>query len=116
MTDNETINYYTQNCLCRIAVPFYFVSAGFFLFNKINLNNIDYSRIKNYCFKILRLLGTWTVLLLLGSKTQLWYLGSLVVAVLAIVFLFSKKVHFYVIAIITIFLYFIGLLGDSYFG
>lgn len=75
-------NFGLQQYLCRIAVPFYFVSSGYLLFKRIPLDAINADRIKNYCFKILRLLGTWTVLLFVGGKNQLWYLGALVLATL----------------------------------
>ena len=29
------LNFWLMNYVCRVAVPFYFVSAGFFLFRKI---------------------------------------------------------------------------------
>lgn len=109
------INFYFKNCLSRIAVPFYFTTAGFFLFKKININNIDYKIIKDYCFKILRLLGTWSAIIIIGNKDHLWYLGALVNAILIISFLFKKNIKLKYIIIITIFLFTIGLLGDTYY-
>lgn len=110
------LNYTIQNYLCRIAVPFYFVVAGFLLYRKMNINEVDLGRIKNYCLKILRMLGVWTALLFVGSKAPLWYLGELVVAVLILSFLLKKKVKHKYIAFLIICLYIIGLFGDSYYG
>ena len=64
----DHLNYWIQNCVCRIAVPFYFTASGFLLFRKMDFSNIDNNRIKSYCFKILRLLGTWTFLLFIGGQ------------------------------------------------
>ena len=109
------INFGLQQCLCRIAVPFYFTASGFLIFRKIDFNNFDYSRIKNYCFKILRLLGTWIVLLFVGGSGQLWYLGAVVVAVVLLSICIKKKLSMWLIFAISIVLYIIGMLGDSYY-
>ena len=39
-------NYFFQNYLARIAVPFFFVSTGFLLFRKMAPGQIDESRIR----------------------------------------------------------------------
>lgn len=104
-----------QQCFCRIAVPFYFVAAGFLLFRRVEIHSCDSSRIKTYCFKILRLLGTWGLLLIIGGTAHLWYLGSLVVAVIVLFVLLKRLRLRYILIIVTI-LYGIGLLGDSYHG
>ena len=62
------LNFWIQNFPCRIAVPFYFTASGFLLFRKTDFNNLNTDRIKNYSFKILRLLGTWTFLLFVGGS------------------------------------------------
>ncbi|MGN0500520.1 MAG: acyltransferase family protein [Ruminococcus sp.] len=110
------INFGFQQYICRIAVPFYFMASGFFLFRKIDLTNIDTNRIQKYCFKTLRLLGTWTLLLVVGWTGHLWYLGALVVAVVLISVLLKYHIKFKYIALLSILLYIIGLLGDSYHG
>ena len=77
----------------------------------------DYKdRIQNYCFKILRLLGMWTVLLIVGSTVQLWYLGGLVVAVTFLSLLLYFKVPIKWIIVFAVLLYIIGLFGDAYSG
>lgn len=102
--------------MCRIAVPFYFAASGFLLFRKTDFNNLNQSRIKNYCFKILRLLGTWTFLLFVGGSGQLWYLGALVLAVIILSTLIKKEIPMRWIVLISVILFCIGLLGDSYYG
>lgn len=109
--------FWLKNYICRIAVPFYFASSGFLLFRKIDIYNLNPKRIKKYCFKILRLLGTWTCLLFVDATTwQLWYLGALVVAVIILSFLIKKGIPLQFILYISCGLFFIGLLGDSYYG
>lgn len=110
------LNFGLQQCLCRIAVPFYFTASGFLLFRKTEFNNLNWSSIKNYCFKILRLLGTWTFLLFVGRSGQLWYLGALVLAVIILGVLIKKEIPMQWIVLISVVLFFIGLLGDSYYG
>lgn len=111
----DSANFYLVNCLSRIAVPFYFASTSYFLFKKINITKIDTNVIKEYCFKILRLLGTWWVILFVGEKNHLWYLGGAVIAILFLTYLFKKKIKLKYIIIITIILFIIGLLGDTYY-
>ena len=109
----ETINFWLQQCFCRIAVPFYFTVSGFLLFRKIDLRNIDTERIKKYCFKLLRLLGTWTLLLFVGGQGHLWYLGAVVVATVVLTVLLKYKLKY--IVLISALFYVIGLLGDTYY-
>ena len=112
----DHLNFWLKNCWCRIAVPFYFTASGFLLFRKIELKRINGSRIKQYCFKIMRLLGTWSFLLFAGGSVQLWYLGALVLAVMIISFFIKKGVSVKWMVLTSVVLYFLGLLGDSYYG
>ncbi len=112
---SESINFYFSNCIARIAVPFYFTTAGFFLFKKTSITNINQVVIKDYCFKLLRLFATWHILLFVGENSHLWYLSASVIAILFITFLLKKKVKLKYLIIISIFLFAIGLLGDTYY-
>ena len=112
----ERINYWTNNYLTRIAVPFYFVTTGFFLFRKMPLTEINTRKIKDYCIKILILRGIWTILLLFGNSYHLWYLDATVMAVAIVSFFLHKRVRFGYIALIAVVCYVFGLMGDSYFG
>ena len=112
----EYLNFWLQDYLFRIAVPFYFVASGFLLFRKIDCNNINTNRIKDYCFKMIRLLGTWSFLLFIGRTAQLWYLGAVILAVIVLSILIKKKIPFKHIVIIAVILFIIGLLGNSYYG
>lgn len=110
------LNYGIGNYVARIAVPFYFAAAGFFLFRKIDLNGFDISIPKNYVFKLLRLLGIWSVLLFVGGKGHLWYLSGLVIAVCFLSILLYKGITLNKLIVIASLLYVIGLLGDPYYG
>ncbi len=109
------LNFWLQNCVARFAVPFFFTAAGFLFFRKRELYDQSPDALKIYCFKLLRLLGLWFVILLVGRNVQLWYFGSLLTATLLLYFLLRKKVRLgYIIAIAAV-LYTIGLLGDTYY-
>ena len=109
-------NFGLQHFVCRVAVPFYFVSSGFFLFKKMPLYELDKEIIKVYCYKILRLLGIWHVLLFAGGSGHLWYLGASVIAIILLSLCFHFRIKTGYIYAIACVLYLIGLLGDSYFG
>ena len=110
------VNFGLQHYICRLAVPFFFAASGFFLFRKMPLYSLDTEAIKNYCFKILRLIGIWHVLLFAGGTVHLWYLGAMVIAIIILSLCFHYHVRFRYICILACLLYAIGLLGDSYYG
>ena len=110
------VDFTMRSCITRVAVPFFFVAAGFFLFKKIDLMNPDFSIIKKYVFRIIAMLGIWNIVLILGEKRHLWYLSALVIAVLALSFFIYKKLSFKSIFAISFFLYFINLLTTPYYG
>lgn len=112
----QTINFYLQHYLGRIAVPFYFVCSGFFLFRKMPAYTLDADLIQNYCFKLLRLLGTWYILLFVGKTGHIWYLVASVVAVLLICVCRHLRLKPLFVFALAGLLYTIGLLGDSYHG
>ena len=116
---NHVINYGFENYLARIAVPFFFVASGYFLFRKTSYKRFDTNVLLIYVWKIFRLYLVWTVIyfpwalkmfilkdekgivygglnwirtfLFTGSFIQLWYLNATIVAVLMIIFCISKK-------------------------
>jgi serine/alanine racemase len=110
------INFWLQQYVCRLAVPFYFVCSGFFLFKKMSGTNVDIARVKNYCFKLFMLLGIWNVLLFIGETGHLWFLGATIVAVALLSILLYYHVKLKWLIVIACGLYTLGLLGDSYFG
>lgn len=109
-------NYILGQGLGRIAVPFYFAAAGFLLFRKIDEAHFDWSPIRTYAFRILRLYGLWAILLLVGRTGHLWFLTGLAVATVFLSFLICKKVPVKWIAVICAVLYLVDLLGNAYNG
>ena len=137
------MNFFIQDYLARIAVPFFFITSGYFLFRKINLKNFDIKPVKQYLIKLIKLYLIWSLIYFpvrLGgiftdkkgiihgvfsyfkdfifstSYSHLWYLNALIFATLLISFLLYKRVKpIYIIAGGGIF-YIIGLFGQSWFG
>jgi len=112
----QQINFGLQSCICRIAVPFFFVCSGFFLFRKMPFYEINSKAVTDYCLKLLRLFGIWYVLLFVGGTGHLWYLRSTVVAVVLLCLCSRLRIPFGSICLIACLLYVVGLLGNSYFG
>ncbi|WML25157.1 acyltransferase [Neobacillus sp. OS1-33] len=73
---NEIANFILVEIIARIAVPFFFVCAGYFFFNKINLKNgkveMNISRLKNYILHLINLYIFWTLFYLIWW-IPLWY-------------------------------------------
>ncbi len=128
-----------------LAVPFFFVTSGFLLFGNNSSDGIEIAKIKRYLKKIFRLYLIWSLIylplsfydivrfnrgmtvgkyiicyirdfLLVGSYAQLWYLNALMIAVAIVSFFLYKKIKTRNIIAIASILFFIGLLGDSWFG
>ncbi len=133
-------SYYFTETLCRVAVPFFFACAGYFLAKKWE----DGEAIKRYVWRLLQLYGIWTLLYLpqilyqyrqnglgagkilreflyrfvvTGSYTQFWYFPALLIAV-CVLYLLKGKCQIadrFLIPLICI-LYVFGVFGNSYYG
>lgn len=135
---NSELSFWTNQILARIAVPFFFISSGYFVANKIT----DFSKILTYCKRILILYIIYTALylpqiiygwiksdrniiinivafirnaFLIGSYTQLWFFVGILVATIILYlsigkFKFSDKK----LILVSSTLYAIGVLGDAY--
>lgn len=112
----ETVNFLLSKCLFRLAVPFYFTASGFFLSRKAGAAFTDTGAVKNYCFRMLRLLGTWTFLLVSGGRYHLWYLGAAALAAVLLTVLSRAGIGRAHMAVIAVILYITGLLGDYWYG
>ena len=110
----DRFDFYVQSYLCRIAVPFYFVTSGFLLFRKMEPYAFDQDRIKRFTLKMIRLLGIWFMLLIVGQTIHLWYFRSVIAAIILAAFLLNKTKKFGLAAVIAFFTYTIGLFFDSY--
>lgn len=132
----EAADFYLTHAICRIAVPFFFVTSGFFLISRYRE---DTKALLRFIKKTLLLYGV-SILLYLpvniysglfrterlvpallqdlffdGTLYHLWYLPASVIG--AVIAWFSvKKFRFGPSFAITGVLYLIGLFGDSYYG
>ncbi|WP_195430509.1 acyltransferase family protein [Clostridium sp. D46t1_190503_E9] len=132
---NQTANDIVTKSISRIAVPFFFISTGYFMFKNINRQGYIKSFIKRLV-KIYLIIGVIDVLLIMpyvsvrlqggfikalqviligGITESLWYVPAIILSVL-VVSVFIKKNWVKPLVIVSILLYIIGLLGDSYYG
>lgn len=140
---SKALNFVLVNYFARIAVPFYFITSGYFLFRKTDLKNFKPQITLNWAKRIFSMYLFWTIIyfplsvysvfkkgeniisamaewlhstIVTGSYTHLWYLNASVVSVLLLTFLLTKKISVKGILLITVILYCMGLLGgQSYF-
>ena len=136
-------DYYTSGVLTRLAVPYFFMVSGFFLFSKMPIGKISWERIKRYCIRLGKIFLAWTIiympiavyavwhennhlhkLLAIMRDTifqgalmyHLWYLYASIVAVLTLYFLFSRGLKLSVIIVIALLLHIIPVIAYSYHG
>ncbi len=142
---NARLNSITVNYLCRIAVPFFFISSGFLLFSKMDLSEIRFDLIRKYVVRILKLYLFWSIVYFSFTAAQmywthdsgrawqifvnwlknmvfssgygfLWYLPATIVAVLLVSLLLKCKIPLKGVIAACFVLYLIGLCGQSYYG
>ena len=136
-------NFLVQDWLARVAVPFFFASSGYFLYRRTTLEQFSLGPTKAFALRMLRIYVIWSVIyfplsvktyigdekgllhsilwyfrsfLFEGSYYHLWYLPAVILAVLLISFLLSKKVSPRQIMLAAAAFYLVGLLGQSWFG
>ena len=136
------INYFCVGFLAKIAVPFFFIASGFFLYRKTPENEFTFNPTKKFLKKMLKLYLLWSLIYLyfpikiilesgdikryaisyvrdfifIGSYAHLWYLNASIVAVFLVSVLLKFKVKIRFIVIIAILLYVLGLLTQSWYG
>ena len=131
--------------ICLLAVPYFFISSGFLLARKINFDSFDKEVTLSYAFRIYKLYIIWSIIyfpinlfdvilkndegvvdgfisyfhdfVFLGSYSHLWYLNALFFSVLIITAFLSlkRKNTNKILFIISLFLYILGLLAQSYY-
>ncbi len=136
-----SIYYYANliflDCIEVIALPFFFVTSGFLVFRKIDIDHVDFDYIFRYLKKIFRLYVIWTIIYFplevinsKGSFTfiyflkkfifsgcfQLWYLNALMFSVAAISFLLHKKWRIKTILMISFCFHIVAILSQSWYG
>ena len=139
----SALNFFVQDYVARIAVPFFFVASGFFLFNKIDMANIDFGRMRHYIVRIIRLYIIWCLVYLplvivsgeldrgsfirtlmvwarnvifIGGYRQLWYLNALAFAVFLMAVFMRCGLGLKSITAIAAGFYLLGLFAQSWFG
>lgn len=132
---NENLDFVFTHVVCRIGVPFFLMITGFFVLPKALENR---KRLVDYTIKITKVYVLCMILylpvslyagklnhlsaiqilkdiFLNGTFYHLWYFPALILGIWIVYFLLrycNKKI----VGIIVVFLYVIGLFGDSYFG
>lgn len=132
-----------QEYYTRIAVPFFFVCSGYFLYRKTSLDAFDVGPTKKYVVRLLRLYVIWTVIyfpsylrdfavkdkgflygaavfirsfLFTSPYVHLWYLPATAFSVALISFLLRKKWPPERIMLAAAMFYALGLLDRSWYG
>lgn len=141
---NLDVNFFIVNYIARLAVPFYFIASGYFLFRKTSYEEFDISVVFKYAWRIYKLYLIWTVIYMYpiiknqilidknglfyeilmwirdfifsGSYFHLWYLNATVFSVLLVGILIKKKMSIRKIISIASIFYGIGLFEQAYFG
>ena len=121
----------------RLAVPFFFIASGYFLFKKLKYQDeIDKKKsIKKYLKKIAIMYIVWTIFnlpllintyndrsiiynikrcIFVGTYGQFWFLHALLLDI-PIIFLLNKKVKPQIILIISSILYLFGCIGFEFY-
>lgn len=132
---NEDLRIATSMGICRLAVPFFFIVTGYFLYNRIQSQKEPKSTLK----RLLILYVTWVLieiialfpfvlsslnmpiriliqrLLFIGITGSLWYISSLIITIFIIAPLL-KKDKIVLLLIAGFILYLFGTSGDTYNG
>ena len=132
---NEDIDLLFTRGLCRLAVPFFFMTSGFFLIRKYTENSYHLIQFeKKLCllyfisiliylpvnlysgyFNMFSLPSFLQDIFFDGTFYHLWYFPSCILGSL-IAYYLVKKYDYRISFIITFILYLIGLGGDTYYG
>lgn len=129
-------DFFFTRVFCRIGVPFFLMTTGYFvLYRAIN----DSKVLREYTIKILKLYGICMLIYLPinlyaqsfqgvgilkilqaiffnGTFYHLWYFPALILGIWIVYFLITRIKRRKLVFCIVLFLYFVGLLGDSYYG
>lgn len=136
---NENLDFYITYVLFRVAVPFFLMVSGYFVLHKMLTSSDGVNILKTFLKKIIVLYLIATLLyipinlyaghfeniksigsilkmfLFDGTFYHLWYMPSVIMGSM-LIFILSKKFDLKQVFVITLILYVMGLLGDSYYG
>lgn len=129
---NEILSMYITNVFCRLAVPFFFIAAGFFVTTKIN----NIRSCKKYIIRLLILYVLYSIIyipqayklgwlkelkryirrsILVRSYIHLWFFVALIFAIILLYFCVNViKISDLQLGIILGILYAIGVAGNTY--
>lgn len=115
---SEVLNTYLIQCIARLAVPFFFATAGYFFFKKYTGDpDTDKDTLQNYLFRLGKLYIVWSIIYLpytiydyvsagsgfsavlsyirdfffAGSYYHLWYFPALIIAIVLVFYSYQKK-------------------------
>ncbi|WP_294855742.1 serine racemase VanT catalytic subunit [uncultured Oscillibacter sp.] len=132
-------DFFLTRIVARIAVPFFLMVSGFFILPQYLFERnrdvlplmrflkkaailyavaiVIYLPVNFYAgqFKGLDAADLLRMIVFDGTFYHLWYLPAVILGVL-LIFLLSRKLPFKVVIAVSLLLYGIGLMGDSYFG
>lgn len=131
--------------LSNLAVPVFFITAGFFLFRKVDRQQKEESRaaVLKYCSRILKLYLLWSAIYLpidylnwihggsrdvkaavgnylqsfffCSTTVQLWYLPALLVACILVGAAYQKGIRIYVLLAVGGMLFAVGCICDNWY-
>lgn len=133
--------HYGVHVLTRVAVPFYFIASGYFLFRGISIDDSGAARVVKYLRKIAKLYIVWTVIyspvilkaavshsdsawgvMLRSAKMicvtgyyHLWYLLALIVSVVVIYFFRKLTQNLLILMVFSSTMYIIGLMLSEFY-
>ena len=140
---SELADYYSSKGITRIAVPYFFVASGFFLFRKMPKGIFEWDILKRYCVRLGKIYIAWGIIYLPMVMWQiyrsddllhaflvvvrdtifqgalvyhLWYLYASILAALSLYFLFRSGMHLRSILLLGLLLYMIPVAAYSYHG
>jgi serine/alanine racemase len=128
---HRNIDFASIHIVARIAVPFFFISSGYF----IGVNGLEKSKVLKSIKKNLKLYLVWTILYLpifilifmpqypnllidftvLGVYYHLWFMPALIFSLIILYYL-NKFLKPTSITFIAFLFFVIGVFGDSYYG
>ena len=144
MDISEAANWYFSNTVCMLAVPFFFMTSGFLLFDKLkSCNDKEKSNaVRKYVLHILRMYLVWCVIwipwkalnyynlghfdmydmldyirriIFVSGGDALWYLPALAFSVVA-VYILKKRLSNITIVLIAAAFYLFGVLIGTWYG
>lgn len=133
LAEVDNVGFWIKNVLCRLAVPFFFLAAGFFIAKKIK----NISMVLKYIKHLFLLYVIYTIIylpqvknegrlecgwkryiqevLLVGSYTHLWFFVALILAVILLYLVLNiLKLNDKAIFVLACFLYCVGVMGNVY--